>query len=528
MYRSCCWLVPGLVLGWIVTCAVAGDAGDVAMTDVTLKRQTEILGTLALTGDKPIAGGASIREHAVAWHPGKQRFYLVGDVIPLRSPRHPNTYETELHLWSSPDLRQWTYHGVAVPQGEGDSYDAHGVASPSGMVFHDGRLWVPFSARRTAAFTHRGIGLAWSGSDPEDLPWQKTAAAISDTPGEDDDPALVMVPGDPRIHLYHRTTAGGYHIVHTASRTPQNPASWAAAARVTTRPKGVRAQELTGAVVFEGAVHLFVIEQGTGVGGIKISHLMSPDPAGNFLPASTSRYLEDQPGTLAYGGHFTPVMRGGELVAAFWTVKQQHPRYGLQGHAMVFETKTSESVSSSLVFLADYSRSMDSVEGRDTHGKPVPGTVHLLEKPVFDFDTMAHTVRGLTIGADAASVGYATAECLPAGKGTLELTVKPLDWQGDDEKVHMLLQTMVGGRTKFGKLFVYKYKRSGMAVYFEFSDQGKKVFLHCPVADWQAGSWHHLALSYELPGRILFYVDGRLADEAAVDRAPPWPKNFCV
>jgi len=65
-----------------------------------------------------------------------------------------------------------------------------------------------------------------------------------------------------------------------------------------------------------------------------ISHLMAAEPDGNFLPARANRYLEDQPTPLAYGGHFTPVMRDGALVAAFWTVMQQPPRYGLQGHAM--------------------------------------------------------------------------------------------------------------------------------------------------------------------------------------------------
>jgi hypothetical protein len=289
------------------------------------------LGSVALAPDSPV-GEASIREHAVAWHPAKLKYYLVADVIRLNSPHHPNTYDTELHLWASEDLVSWTYIGLAVPKGTPDeSYDGYGVASPAGMALVGERLYVPFSARRTAAFTERAIGLAWSGSDPEVVPWTKSAAPVSKCRGEDDDPAVLLIPGDDRLHLYHRTTGeGGYRIVHTASATPQDPGSWPKATDVTRRPAGVRAQELTGAVFLGGAVHLFVIEQGDGVKGVQIAHLSSPEPDEYFQAAQPrARYLQGQPRTTAFGGHFTPVMKDGKLAAASWTVRQGARRYGL-------------------------------------------------------------------------------------------------------------------------------------------------------------------------------------------------------
>lgn len=150
------------------------------------------------------------------------------------------------------------------------------------------------------------LALGVTGSDPEAIPWTRTRRAISDLPGEDDDPAVVVVPGDHTLHLYHRTT-------------------------------GVRAQELTGAVWADGCVHLFVIEQGSGVKGIRIAHLRSRDPGAIFAQAHpTERYLIDQPARLESGGHFTPVVRDGKLRAAFWTVRQSGPRYGLQGHPARF------------------------------------------------------------------------------------------------------------------------------------------------------------------------------------------------
>jgi predicted GH43/DUF377 family glycosyl hydrolase len=288
---------------------------------------------LALPDSSPV-GAASIREHAVVWHPLREKFYLVADVVTLNSPHHPNTYESELYLWSGPNLRDWTFIGLVVPKGEpGDAYDAHGVASPAGMAYGNGKLYVPFSARRTAKFTGRSIGLAWSSEDPEQIPWTKSPAPISDLPGEDDDPAALSISGDGRLHLFHRSTGeGGYRIVHTASASPEDPTSWPKAVDVTVRPEGVRAQELTGAFEGDGEIQLFVIEQGDAVGGIQVAHLASKEPDVVFQQANPAmRYLAGQPQQLAYGGHFSPVTKDGKLIAAFWTVFQEGQRYGLAG-----------------------------------------------------------------------------------------------------------------------------------------------------------------------------------------------------
>lgn len=278
-------------------------------------------------------GEASVREHAIAWHPRKKKFYLVADVVPLNNPHHPNTYDTDLYLWSSPDLAAWTFHGIAVPRGTaGKSYDGHGVASPAGMAYRQGRLWVPFSARRTPQFTERSIGLAWSGDDPEQVHWTKSPAPISDLAGEDDDPAVVVLDGDDRLHLFHRTTAGGYHIVHTASATPTDIRSWSPAHRVTQPAADVRAQELTGVAYLGGRLHLFVIEH-LRHGGLKIGHLVSRNAGSMFSYADTAhRFVDDQPPGLAYGGHLTPVVRDGKLIALSWTVVQAGKRYGIEGH----------------------------------------------------------------------------------------------------------------------------------------------------------------------------------------------------
>ncbi len=304
-------------------------AGDPWKYDATRNFKVE------LSGETP-TGEASVREHAVVWHPVKQKYYLLADVIPLKSRHHPNTYETEIHLWSSPDLANWQYHGIAIEKGHSDkAYGSYGVASPAGAAFLQGKIYVPFSARRTRKFTQRGIGLAWSGKDPEQLPWAKSKNPISDLVGEDDDPALIKVPGDDRLHLYHRRTGpGGYRIVHTFSDTPEVPESWPAAKPITSRPDSVRAQELTAVFYANRKCHLLIIEH-LKKGGIKIAHLVSEKPDSSFLPVKgEARYLstKSQPSKLAYSGHISPVVRDEKLIALFWTVPQKNKRYGLLGH----------------------------------------------------------------------------------------------------------------------------------------------------------------------------------------------------
>lgn len=299
---------------------------------------------VALPADSPM-GEASIREHTIVWHPKKKKFYLVADVVSLSNPHHPNTYNTELYLWSSPDLTIWTLHGVAVPRGIPDeSYDGYGAASPAGMAYYRGKLWVPFSARKTAKFARRSIGLAWSGDDPEQLPWTKSSAPVSDLEGEDDDPAVVVVDGDDRLHLYHRSTAGGYKIVHSASATPEQPDSWFKARPVTVRAADVRAQELTGVVCHQGWVHLFIIEH-LNPRGMEIGHFASQDPGALFSYAAPShRFVKVHPARLAYGGHLSPIINEGELVGLSWTVPQAGKRYGIGGYAAQWQSDERASV----------------------------------------------------------------------------------------------------------------------------------------------------------------------------------------
>lgn len=267
----------------------------------------------------------SLREHSIVWHEGNSKYYLITDRVPVASPNHPNTYDTELHLYSSADLTTWSYVGVCVEKGGVGELGEYGVASPSGAAVKDGKIYVPFSARNNSSFAARSIGLAWSTTDPDVIPWTKADDAISDLTGEDDDPALVLIGST--MHLYHRTTVSGqpHRIVHSQSDTPETESSWSSATEVTI-PRETFSQELTGAVYFNGEVHLFVME----IGGGGTAHLASSNPSdANFPQYDPDDRFVPLVSNIAYNGHFSVVMRDFQPVAYSWTVFVSSPRYGI-------------------------------------------------------------------------------------------------------------------------------------------------------------------------------------------------------
>lgn len=318
---------------WIGADKISTPSGTVAddiasLTDkVALLQESLPVADLVIqysgTSNQVALVGKSIRENSIVWHPDQGKYYLLADVVDTSDPVHPNTYGTEIHLLSSADLKTWTYHGVAIEKGGVGEIGEFGVATPAGAAYFGGKIYCPFSARNTSGWTNRNIGLAWSGSDPEILPWTRADEAVANTSGEDDDPAVVAV-GD-TLHLYFRTTGSatvsGYHIAHAASSTPEDVGSWSTPVACTVNPEpGVRAQELTAAFLYGGKVHLFVMEQGGSESGT--AHLASSNPADPDFPQfDLSVRMVSPPTTVAYNGHFTAVIGAdGEPAAYTWTV----------------------------------------------------------------------------------------------------------------------------------------------------------------------------------------------------------------
>ncbi|MFA6102560.1 MAG: LamG-like jellyroll fold domain-containing protein [Victivallaceae bacterium] len=188
--------------------------------------------------------------------------------------------------------------------------------------------------------------------------------------------------------------------------------------------------------------------------------------------------------------------------------------------------KAAKSITDSICFELDMTKSLDQVIPRKTAGSTAVKTL-LTDKPVFDFDTMAHTNLGLLTGQAGSSIQINSDKNLPAGSGTIEMAVKAFDWEWNDNSVHTLLESV--GTTDAGtaKMYLYKYKTSGLALYLELFQTGKKVFLTCPVKDWEKQSWHHVAIVYT-PETVTLYVDGVKCKSADFPEIKKWPATFTV
>lgn len=148
------------------------------------------------------------------------------------------------------------------------------------------------------------------------------------------------------------------------------------------------------------------------------------------------------------------------------------------------------------------------------------------DKAEFNFDTMAHSIRGLKVGKDQASLRYATEGNLPSGEGTLETTFAG-EWAGNDDKMHVLAQSGPSNAEGVGKFYIYKFKKNGIAAYFELNKTGEKLFLNYNAKDWKPDEWHHVLVSYS-PEKIDFYVDGVLRKSGKLSEIKTWPSVFTV
>ncbi len=180
-------------------------------------------------------------------------------------------------------------------------------------------------------------------------------------------------------------------------------------------------------------------------------------------------------------------------------------------------------------FSVDYTEttSTDAKVAAKKAGGDKNGTILLAKKAVFDFDNMAHTIRGLAVGTEGSTVKYSASGNLNPGKGAIELLVKAENWAWNDKKVHIFMQTSIPRTKGAGKLYLYKYKTSGLALYIELNKTGEKAFLNCPVKEWKDKSWHHVAVSYS-PDEVVLYVDGIRRKAAQLGAVREWADAFYV
>jgi hypothetical protein len=318
---------------------------------------TGSIATADLTSASLIGEAASIRESCVCWHEGNQKYYMVADVVLLSNPKHPNSFESELYLFSSTNGLDWTLVSATPCVEKGSGTDGVGMSdfgagSPTGCCVVDDVIYVAYSSRDDydaplATYANRTVSLAFSTSDPEALPWSKVGP-IADDCDQPDDCGIVYLDG--RYHVYFRARtfasyipgasisdqyADLWEVRHISSTDPTNPASWSEETVVDTINSGggTKAGEITSVFVLGGQIHIWnMIRPGVSGYDRNLSwktHDGSASPLIAFNP--TRQYHDILPFAVYLGGHPTPVILDDQIKAISYTALTSSPRYGRKG-----------------------------------------------------------------------------------------------------------------------------------------------------------------------------------------------------
>jgi hypothetical protein len=168
-----------------------------------------------------------VRKLEAAYYPPDGRTYAYVDVVNFTDYYYPDSYSSEVGVFSSPDGRTaWQYHGIVIPRGPAGSWDGGGIASPGVAVADDGSVIVGYAGENSpSGGINRGIGVAISRHPLG--PFAKSKALIADpkgvcgASGRCDDVIMQSRPGG-EIHIYHSVKGGapppGTGIRHRMSK----------------------------------------------------------------------------------------------------------------------------------------------------------------------------------------------------------------------------------------------------------------------------------------------------------------------
>ena len=164
-----------------------------------------------------------------------------------------------------------------------------------------------------------------------------------------------------------------------------------------------------------------------------------------------------------------------------------------------------ENIAAARTFDANYILSQDTVKAQFAKGNPnamlTPAGIPLR----FDYDILSTTNYGLQIGENRASARYDGKDNFPVKSGTIEMTVKNIDWEYSDKKIHLFFCTVSPAIT----LYIYKHSGDGIGVYIKNKKTGKSLFQRTMPKDWKLNSIHHLAYTWDGYGNFAFFLDGK-------------------
>ncbi len=182
-----------------------------------------------------------------------------------------------------------------------------------------------------------------------------------------------------------------------------------------------------------------------------------------------------------------------------------------------------ENLKNAMTFEVDYASSMDNVNASFSKGN-IAGTILSGNKPEFDFEPMSTVNNGLKVGENCSSVQYEAAGNLSPVKGSIEIVVKNLNWDWDDNKIHLFMQTSKIPASGI-LMYIYKHADDGLGVYLEQQASKEKLFLRTKPANWPLNSKHHLLLTYD-ESEITLYVDGIKRANGKLAKLENWGNCF--
>jgi hypothetical protein len=98
---------------------------------------------------------------------------------------------------------------------------------------------------------------------------------------------------------------------------------------------------------------------------------------------------------------------------------------------------------------------------------------------------------------------YATADNFNMPEGTIEFWVKPR-WGNSDNQNRAFFSLGIGGHNND---FVLLKNASNIFRFLIRSDDSEAIWWYS-LASWNADQWHHIAVTWKVPGRMITYIDG--------------------
>jgi hypothetical protein len=125
--------------------------------------------------------------------------------------------------------------------------------------------------------------------------------------------------------------------------------------------------------------------------------------------------------------------------------------------------------------------------------------------------------QALLSGDGYGYVSYAVENNIRTDRGSIELWVSPVDWEGNNDKFHVFFEAETPGW-----LLLYKYLGPGSGMFLLSELHQTWQVAKQDIGHFKPGHWHHLVATWNSP-QALFYLDGKPSEPV---RNPPLPQGL--